>query len=204
MSDAPRNPFAREPTPWRVAVGPDPRDDAPPTPRLPAFPPVPEVMREARASGVSAERRDAVRKIAAGKVDDPAVAALEPGRGPAVENYAPVMPDAKSPAELASALALAAMRKLERAMHDYDPRVANEAARVLMSGAPKVVDMARPADEAAADPEARRAALVAALATPDVVVLVVDAAAVAGSPLSEALWRAGWSRPSSAGENDDT
>lgn len=173
-----------------------PADTAPPTPRLPAFPPVPPEVREQRASGVSAERRDAVRAIAAGRVDDPAVAALEPGRGPAVEPYDVVMPDAKSPAELAGPLALAMMRKLERAAHDYDPRVSFEAARTLMVGAPRVVELATPV-AGDADPAARKAALVAALASPDVIALVVAEAGRddATTALANALRGVGWSPP---------
>jgi hypothetical protein len=147
---------------------------------------VPDAVRGARSSGLSAIKRAAVREI-------------ETGRGPGTaldpkpsDTYERLLPNAKSAGELASALTLAGLRRLERGLHDVDSRVSFEAARVLASTASKVVDLPPPPGAELVDPEARKAALVAALGTPAVIAIVLEVAGTNNSPLRDALQVEGW------------
>jgi hypothetical protein len=132
-----------------------------------------------------------------------AIQAIETGRHP--ERVAPLdpkstdthpilLPNAKSPAELTSALALLALRRLEKGLHDFDPKVSFEAARVACVVASKVSELPTAPGSDVADPVARRAALVAALGTPAVIEIVIAVAGTDG-PLRTALEAAGWRGP---------
>lgn len=161
--------------------------------RAPPEPPphggVPSEVREAREDGISAIKRQAIREI-------------ETGRGPGTaldphpsDTYERILPNAKGAGELASALALAGLRRLERGLHDVDSRVSFEAARVLASTASKVVELPPPPGSDVADPEARRAALVAALGTPAVIQTILGVLEDRTCPLALALIEAGWHGP---------
>lgn len=100
--------------------------------------------------------------------------------------------------ELAPALAERALRRLEQGLQDYDPRVSFEAARVLVTAASRVREI-KPADGTApgagdVDPEARRAAMIAALGSDEAVALVVELAFMEGSAVRVALECAGWAK----------
>lgn len=151
----------------------------------------PEV-REARESGLSAIRRAAVREIETGRGPG---AALEPGSDDL--GYEPVLPNARTPGELAAKLAMVGLRRLEKGLHDYDPRVSFEAARVLMSTASKAADLPPPPGSDLVDPEARKVALVAALGTPAVIEIVLEVARDFGSALHSALHDDGWTKGAS-------
>lgn len=105
---------------------------------------------------------------------------------------------AMTPAELAGPLAMKAMRRLERGIDDLDPRVSFEAARVAVGAAPKVAELVGMGTPADADPEARRAALTAALMSEEALALVVELATVDGGPVRAALEAAGWQGPECA------
>lgn len=97
-------------------------------------------------------------------------------------------------AELAPQVALKAMRLLDRSMSDYDSRVALEAARVVVQSAGKMAELLP--GEVPADPEAKRAALLAALASEEFCELLVSIVASSEAPARLALERAGWVAPS--------
>lgn len=97
-------------------------------------------------------------------------------------------------AELAGPLALKAMRVLERGMDELDYRVSFEAARVAATIAPKVHELTA-GEVKDDDPDAKRAALLAALASADFCTMLVDVVASSEAPARLALERAGWVAP---------
>jgi hypothetical protein len=97
-------------------------------------------------------------------------------------------------AELAGPLALKAMRVLERGMDELDYRVAFEAARVAATVAPKVHELTA-GEVKDDDPEAKRAALLAALASDEFCALLVSVVASSEAPAWKALIAAGWRSP---------
>lgn len=99
----------------------------------------------------------------------------------------------ETPSELAPQVALKALRLLDRSMSDYDSRVALEAARVVVQSAGKMAELL-PGDTAP-DPEAKRAALLAACASEEFCTLLVTVVASSQAPARLALERAGWVAP---------
>lgn len=170
------NPFARPRLPAGIAPPPgDGEEHGPPTPR----------MAELETNAGRAEAQAALRQI---------TEITSKGSVRTRDRETPRLPG-DTPAELAGPLALMAMRLLESRMHDVDPRIAMEAARCVVAGAPKVRELNTGPAGDAADPEARRAAMVAALGSDEAVALVVELAGTAGSPVRLALERAGWRPP---------
>lgn len=125
-------------------------------------------------AGVSDNAREARREIRAAERD---LQELLPGR---------------TAQELAPGVALKAMRVLERGLNDYDPRVAFEAARVVVTSSHRVAEMVTQVAETPADPEARRSAMLAALTSDEAIALVLEVVRSSEAPLRVALEAAGW------------